>query len=354
MDTAIEVRQPRKDLPRRRARRPGHQLQRAPWRGVRAARPERRRKVDDGRHAHDDGAPELRDRRAGRLRRRALAARGAVDLERRLPGGRGRPRPHRPAQPRHPRPPLAGRRRPTPATASPSSPGRSASPTCSTARSAPTAEASGGGSRSPARWCRARGCSSSTSRPSASTRASGRSCSTSSPASAIAWRRRSCSRPTTSTRPSGSATGWRSCTRAGSSPSTHPRALRADLGERIVELRVRDEPAAALGRLRGRGLAGADAFTVGATITIPLHDRDDSDGDRRDRIVGARTGRDHDPRADARRRLPAPDRRPASRRRLTREEHEMTTATHELGRPLPRLPATRSARWRRSRAAAST
>src|SRR5436190_21762989 len=55
-----------------------------------------------------------------------------------------------------------------------------------------------------------------------------------------------------------------------------PRALRADLGERIVELRVRDEPAAALARLRDRGLAGPDAFAVGTTITIPLHDRDDS------------------------------------------------------------------------------
>ena len=55
-----------------------------------------------------------------------------------------------------------------------------------------------------------------------------------------------------------------------------PLALRADLGARIVELRVRDEPAAALDRLRDRGLAGRDAFAVGTTITIPLHDRDDS------------------------------------------------------------------------------
>ena len=55
-----------------------------------------------------------------------------------------------------------------------------------------------------------------------------------------------------------------------------PRALRAGLGRRIVELRVRDEPAAALDRLRDRGLAGRDAFTVGTTITVPLHDHDDS------------------------------------------------------------------------------
>ncbi|HEV8451499.1 MAG TPA: ABC transporter ATP-binding protein [Gaiellales bacterium] len=55
-----------------------------------------------------------------------------------------------------------------------------------------------------------------------------------------------------------------------------PPALRAELGHRIVELRVRDEPAAALDLLRGRGLAGSDAFVVGTTITIPLHHHDDS------------------------------------------------------------------------------
>src|SRR6478735_6712438 len=38
-----------------------------------------------------------------------------------------------------------------------------------------------------------------------------------------------------------------------------PHALRADLGERIVELRVRDQPAVALDRLRDSGLAGRDA-----------------------------------------------------------------------------------------------
>jgi ABC-2 type transport system ATP-binding protein len=55
-----------------------------------------------------------------------------------------------------------------------------------------------------------------------------------------------------------------------------PHALRADLGEWIVELRVHDQPAAALDRLRDSGLAGRDAFAVGTTITIPLHDHDDS------------------------------------------------------------------------------
>ena len=54
-----------------------------------------------------------------------------------------------------------------------------------------------------------------------------------------------------------------------------PAALLAELGGQIVELRVRDDPAAAFDRLRESGLAGDDAFAVGATITIPLHDRSD-------------------------------------------------------------------------------
>ena len=54
-----------------------------------------------------------------------------------------------------------------------------------------------------------------------------------------------------------------------------PAALLAGMGGRIVELRVRDEPGTALERLRERGLAGSDAFAVGATITIPLRGGDD-------------------------------------------------------------------------------
>jgi ABC-2 type transport system ATP-binding protein len=54
-----------------------------------------------------------------------------------------------------------------------------------------------------------------------------------------------------------------------------PSVLRSELGERIVELRVREEPGIALARLQERGLAGGDAFAVGATITIPLRDGDD-------------------------------------------------------------------------------
>ena len=52
-----------------------------------------------------------------------------------------------------------------------------------------------------------------------------------------------------------------------------PAALRADLGDQIVELRTRDDATAALDLLRELRIAGGDSFTVGATITIPLHDR---------------------------------------------------------------------------------
>jgi ABC-2 type transport system ATP-binding protein len=52
-----------------------------------------------------------------------------------------------------------------------------------------------------------------------------------------------------------------------------PAALRADLGEKLVELRAADSPQIAFGTLRERGVAGDDAFSVGATITIPLHGR---------------------------------------------------------------------------------
>ena len=52
-----------------------------------------------------------------------------------------------------------------------------------------------------------------------------------------------------------------------------PGALRARLGERIVELRLHHDAAIDLEVLRARGLVGDDAFTVGATITVPLHER---------------------------------------------------------------------------------
>ena len=50
-----------------------------------------------------------------------------------------------------------------------------------------------------------------------------------------------------------------------------PGALLADLGREILEFRVAGNTDAALGALRDRGVAGADAFAVGARVTVPLH-----------------------------------------------------------------------------------
>src|SRR5204863_9352448 len=52
-----------------------------------------------------------------------------------------------------------------------------------------------------------------------------------------------------------------------------PAKLLADLGRHLVELRVDGDAARALATLRARGLAGDDAFAVGATLTVPVHDR---------------------------------------------------------------------------------
>jgi ABC-2 type transport system ATP-binding protein len=51
-----------------------------------------------------------------------------------------------------------------------------------------------------------------------------------------------------------------------------PRALMGSLGERIIKLRGVSDPTAALHSLRAAGVAGEDAFGVGQTLTIPLHD----------------------------------------------------------------------------------
>jgi ABC-2 type transport system ATP-binding protein len=50
-----------------------------------------------------------------------------------------------------------------------------------------------------------------------------------------------------------------------------PAALLGQLGTQILELRVEGDPVAALAALRSRHVAGGDAFTVGATVTVPLH-----------------------------------------------------------------------------------
>ncbi len=50
-----------------------------------------------------------------------------------------------------------------------------------------------------------------------------------------------------------------------------PSALLAGLGREILEFRVSGSPEAALAALRDRGVAGTDAFAVGARVTVPLH-----------------------------------------------------------------------------------
>ena len=52
-----------------------------------------------------------------------------------------------------------------------------------------------------------------------------------------------------------------------------PEALLAGLGRELVELRIEGDASTALASLRERGLAGDDAFTIGSTLTVPLHDR---------------------------------------------------------------------------------
>jgi ABC-2 type transport system ATP-binding protein len=56
-----------------------------------------------------------------------------------------------------------------------------------------------------------------------------------------------------------------------------PAALLAGMGREIVELRVGGDPEAALAALRVRGVAGDDAFRIGSTLTVPLHERTAAD-----------------------------------------------------------------------------
>jgi ABC-2 type transport system ATP-binding protein len=50
-----------------------------------------------------------------------------------------------------------------------------------------------------------------------------------------------------------------------------PAALLAHLGHELVELRVDGDVTAAVAALRAKGIAGDDAFTVGASVRIPMH-----------------------------------------------------------------------------------
>jgi ABC-2 type transport system ATP-binding protein len=51
-----------------------------------------------------------------------------------------------------------------------------------------------------------------------------------------------------------------------------PEALRARLGSELIELRTRGDAGEALSALRSHGVAHDDAFAVGTTLTVPLHD----------------------------------------------------------------------------------
>jgi ABC-2 type transport system ATP-binding protein len=51
-----------------------------------------------------------------------------------------------------------------------------------------------------------------------------------------------------------------------------PKALRAGLGNELLELRVHGEMSVALGALGARGFIADDALVVGSTLTVPLHD----------------------------------------------------------------------------------
>ena len=52
-----------------------------------------------------------------------------------------------------------------------------------------------------------------------------------------------------------------------------PASLLGMLGREIFEARVDGDPQHAIDGLRTHGVAGDDAFAIGATLTIPLHDR---------------------------------------------------------------------------------
>lgn len=52
-----------------------------------------------------------------------------------------------------------------------------------------------------------------------------------------------------------------------------PRELLTGMGREIVEIRIDGDAAAAVTALHGRGIAGDDAFVVGATVRVPLRER---------------------------------------------------------------------------------
>ena len=68
-----------------------------------------------------------------------------------------------------------------------------------------------------------------------------------------------------------------------------PGALRARLGEQLLEVRAVDGADDALPRLRERGLADADAFAIGQTLYVPLRRRSAADAVTSIERAGIRT-----------------------------------------------------------------
>jgi ABC-2 type transport system ATP-binding protein len=56
-----------------------------------------------------------------------------------------------------------------------------------------------------------------------------------------------------------------------------PQRLLAELGDEILELRVRGDGEDALATLSSRGIARDDAFAIGTTLTVPLHGHEAAD-----------------------------------------------------------------------------
>jgi ABC-2 type transport system ATP-binding protein len=67
-----------------------------------------------------------------------------------------------------------------------------------------------------------------------------------------------------------------------------PVALLAGVGREVLELRVEGDPSAFLRLLQAEQIAGDDAFAVGGTVTVPVHDRPASDAIAALDRIGAR------------------------------------------------------------------
>ena len=112
-----------------------------------------------------------------------------------------------------------------------------------------------------------------------------------------------------------------------------PRALLAGLGSEILEFRVDGNPDAALAGLRARGVAGDDAFAIGARLTVPLHRHASAEALAAIESEHVRASEIAARGPDPRRRLPPPHRRPDGRRRLTAATPQRRPAPTDHPRP---------------------